>query len=68
MHDTLLNNHMIAYKATYNYKCRNQTYAVGKTYTSDKIKICYYGMHYCNKMEDTPKYYDPNKDFILIKL
>ena len=59
---------MIAYKATYNYKCRNQTYAVGKTYTSDKIKICSCGMHYCNKMEDTLKYYDPTKDFILLEV
>ncbi len=66
-HDTLLNN-MIAYKATYNYKCRNQTYEVGKTYTSDKFKICEHGMHYCNKMEDTPKCYDPNKDFILLEV
>ena len=59
---------MIAYKATHNYKCRNQTYQVGKTYTSDKLRICSYGMHYCNKMEDTLKYYDPNKDFILLEV
>ena len=59
---------MIAYKATYNYKCRKQTYQVGKTYTSDKLKICRYGMHYCNKMEDTLKYYETNKDFILLEV
>ena len=59
---------MIAYKATYNYKCRNQTYVVGKTYTSDKLKICHYGMHYCNKMEDTLKYYETNKNFILLEV
>ena len=59
---------MIAYKATYNYKCRNQTYKVGKTYTSDKFKICRHGMHYCNKMDNTLKYYDPNKDFILLEV
>ena len=59
---------MIAYKATHNYKCRNQTYQVGKTYTSDKLKICRYGMHYCNKMEDTLKYYIPTKDFILLEV
>ena len=66
-HDTLLNN-MIAYKATYNYKCRNQTYAVGKTYTSDKLKICQHGMHYCNKMEDTLNYYETNKNLILLEV
>ena len=59
---------MKAYKATYNYKCLNQTYQVGKTYTSDKLKICQYGMHYCNKMEDTLNYYDPTKDFILLEV
>ena len=59
---------MIAYKATYNYKCRNQTYQVGKTYTSDKLKICHHGMHYCNKMEDTLYHYPPTKDFILLEV
>ena len=59
---------MIAYKATYNYKCRNQTYQVGKTYTSDKFKICRYGMHYCDKMEYTLNYYEQNKDFILLEV
>ena len=59
---------MIAYKATHNYKCRKQTYQVGKTYTSDKFKICFYGMHYCNKMEDTLNYYEPTKDFILLEV
>ncbi len=59
---------MIAYKATYNFKCRNQTYEVGKTYTSDKFKICEHGMHYCNKMEDTLNYYDPNKNLILLEV
>ena len=59
---------MIAYKATYNYKCLKQTYKVGKTYTSDKLKICRYGMHYCNKMEDTLNYYDPNKNLILLEV
>ncbi len=59
---------MIAYKATYNYKCRKQTYKVGKTYTSDKLKICHYGIHYCNKMEDTLNYYTPNKDFVLLEV
>ena len=59
---------MIAYKATYNYKCLNQTYVVGKTYTSDKLKICRYGMHYCNKMEDTLNYYSPTEYFILLEV
>ena len=59
---------MIAYKATYNFKCHNQTYAVGKTYKSDKFKIRRYGMHYCNNKEDTLYYYLPKKDFILLEV
>ena len=59
---------MIAYKATYNFKCHNQTYVVGKTYTSDKLKIRRYGMHYCNNKEDTLYYYLPKKDFILLEV
>ena len=59
---------MIAYKATHNYKCRNQTYQVGKTYTSDKLKICHYGIHYCNKMEDTLWYYPTSEKFILLEV
>ena len=59
---------MIAYKATYNFKCRNQTYKVGKTYTSDRMKMCEHGFHFCQKMEDVLGYYSPNNDFILLEI
>jgi YD repeat-containing protein len=59
---------MIAYKATYNFKCLNQEYKVGKTYTSDRMKICAFGFHFCQKMEEVLNYYDPSSDFILLEV
>jgi len=59
---------MIAYKATYNFKCRNQEYKVGKTYTADRMKICEYGFHFCQKMEDVLNYYSFSSDFILLEI
>ena len=59
---------MKAYKATYNFKCRNQEYKVGKTYTSDKMKMCSYGIHFCQNMKDVINYYSPTKDFVLLEI
>jgi len=59
---------MIAYKATHNYRCRNQEYKVGKTYTSDLMNICKYGFHFCQKMEDVLNYYSFSSDFILLEV
>ena len=59
---------MIAYKATYNFKCRNQTYKVGKIYTSDRLSICNYGIHCCQEMHSVLDYYEPTKDFVLLEI
>jgi len=60
---------MKAYKATHDFKCRNQLYEVGKTYASDKMRMCEYGIHFCNKMEDTLNYYDYDpKTFVLLEV
>ena len=61
-------NNMIAYKATYNFKCRNQEYKVGKTYTSDRMEICKHGFHFCQKMADVMGYYSANNDFVLLEI
>ena len=59
---------MIAYKATRNFKCFNQEYKVGKTYTSDRMKICKHGFHFCQKMDNVLNYYEPSSDFILLEI
>jgi YD repeat-containing protein len=59
---------MIAYKATNNFKCRNQEYKVGKTYTSDRMELCEHGFHFCQKMDDVLNYYEPSPGFILLEI
>ena len=59
---------MKAYKATYNLQCRDKTYVIGETYTSDKLEICRSGFHFCNNMSDVLNYYNFNNDFILIEV
>ena len=59
---------MKAYKATTNYKCRDQEYKVGKTYSSDKMTICRYGIHYCNELKDTFTYYPYSKDLVMLEI
>jgi len=59
---------MIAYKATHNFKCRNQTYKVGKTYTSDRMSICEHGIHCCQEMHSVLNYYPPTKNFVLLEI
>ena len=58
----------MAYKATYNFKCKNQEYKVGKTYTSDKMKMCKHGIHFCQDMKDVLYYYNFNENFILLEI
>ena len=59
---------MKAYKATYNFKCLDQTYEVGKTYSIDKLELCKYGFHYCNSQKNTLNYYPYKKEFILLEV
>ena len=59
---------MKGYKATYNFKCRNQTYKVGKTYISDKLEICKHGLHFCKEMKDVLHYYSHAENFILLEV
>ena len=59
---------MKAYKATHNLKCRDITYEIGKTYTSDTLKICESGFHFCKEMSDVLNYYTFNNNFIIIEV
>ena len=50
---------MKAYKATYNGKCKDIKYQIGKTYTlKGELKMCARGFHYCKNFEDLIQYYN----------
>ena len=55
---------MKAYKATYNGKCLDITYEVGKIYTlkHGKLQMCKKGFHFCKNIVDLKYYYDFIKD------
>ena len=59
---------MKGYKATYNMKCLDLTYEVGKTYSIDKLEICSHGFHFCQEMKDVINYYQPTEDFVLLEV
>ncbi len=57
------------YKATYNYKCLNQTYEIGQEYKLDEKPIlCQDGFHYCLNAENTLSYYPLVPDFKLLEI
>jgi hypothetical protein len=57
------------YKATYNYKCRNQLYEIGQEYKMDKNPIiCVQGFHYCEHAIDVLDYYNFLSCFKLLEI
>lgn len=57
------------YKATYNYKCRDQIYEIGKEYKiNEKPVLCKKGFHYCLNPKHTLNYYKIGKDFKLLQI
>ncbi len=57
------------YKATYNYKCLNQTYEIGQEYKlNEKPILCQSGFHYCLDAKDTLTYYAYNHEFKLLEI
>ena len=61
---------MIGYKASYNGRCINITYEVGKTYTyNGKLEMCNSGFHFCKEPKDALQHYDiDNPGFQLFKI
>ena len=44
-----------------NLKCRDFQYEIGKTYTTDKAKLCAAGFHACEHPLDCLSYYEPGE-------
>lgn len=57
------------YKATYNYKCRDQIYEIGKEYKiNGKPVLCKRGFHYCLNPKHTLNHYQISKEFKLLQI
>ena len=61
---------MLVYKATdKNMQCRGFQYEIGKTYETDRAKLCECGFHGCMSAVDVLKYYSPaNSRFFVAEL
>ena len=62
---------MKAYKATYDFKCKNLTFEIGKTYTHEgKLILCQQGFHFCKNPDDLFDYYPykPNLKILEIEV
>ena len=60
---------MKAYKATYNMKCRDFTYEVGKTYTfHGGLLMCKQGFHFCKKIDDVLEYYTVKQELKILEI
>lgn len=58
MGNTIKRKEVIAYKGMeFNMTCRDFKYEVGKTYKTDKVKLCNCGFHACLNPQDVLDYY-----------
>ena len=56
--NTIKGKEVIAYKGmNSDMTCRDFKYEVGKSYKTDKVKLCEYGFHACLNPKDVLKYY-----------
>jgi YD repeat-containing protein len=64
-----MENTQRSYKATYNGKCRDITYEIGKTYTfNGEISLCSSGFHFCNDFDSLLKYYPMKSDLKIFEI
>lgn len=48
--------------------CLDVTYEIGKTYATNKVKLCNFGIHYCEKLDDVLDYYDLNDELVICEV
>jgi hypothetical protein len=63
-------NGIKGYKASYNQRCLNRKFEVGRTYTlKHRPKLCKYGFHFCTDVSEVLNYYDIEDDaFVLFEI
>ena len=60
---------MKAYKASYDGKCLNLNYEVGKTYTfNGELIMCQQGFHFCKELKDVFTYYPGYKKSVVFEI
>ena len=60
---------MKGYKATYNFKCKNLTFEIGKTYTHEGELIpCEQGLHFCKNPDHLFVYYPYQSNLRLLEI
>ena len=70
MEETIKGIEVIAYKGMeFNMTCRDFKYEIGKTYKTDKVKLCVCGFHACLNPRDVLDYYPKNNSrYFMVKL
>jgi YD repeat-containing protein len=59
----------IGYKATENYRCRDQVYEIGQEYKMNELPIiCHRGFHYCEVAKNVLKHYAFTPGFKLLEI
>ena len=60
---------MKGYKATYDFKCRDLTFEIGKTYTFEGELIpCRQGLHFCKNPDDLLIYYPYQSNLRILEI
>ncbi len=60
---------MRAYKASYNQKCRDFLFEIGKTYEIEgELKMCNNGFHFCETILNTLEYYTPDHKLVIFEV
>ena len=60
---------MKAYKATYDFNCKDLTFEIGKTYSFDgKLIICRQGLHFCKNPNDLLRYYPYQSNLKILEI
>ena len=70
MEETIKGTEVIAYKGMeFDMTCRDFKYKIGKTYKTDKVKLCECGFHACLNPRDVLDYYPKNNSrYFKVKL
>jgi hypothetical protein len=56
------------YKENGKLMCRDTSYEVGKTYATNRVEVCDWGIHYCKKLIDVLGYYTYKDNLVICEV